>query len=72
MTQLTGNTKPGYTISLYVSKKQEAYTEAESQLAIRRDFPAQTTELGRVELSGEDLEKLLTKTRVHIDQIEEV
>ena len=71
MAQLAGNPKPGYTISLFVSRKTEAHDVTEGQYDTRT-FPADTRELARVELRGEDLEKLLTKARVHMDQIEEV
>ena len=71
----TDKPKPvGYTISLFVSKTSAERTETTGSgyNAETRNFPRETIELARVELRGEDLEKLLTKTRVHIDQIEEV
>ncbi|WIC89484.1 hypothetical protein SEA_BAJUNIPER_61 [Microbacterium phage BAjuniper] len=61
--------KPGYTVSLFVSRSTEGYTAKDGYET--RNFPPETKELGRVELAGGDLEKLLTKTKSHIDLIEE-
>lgn len=59
----------GYTISLFVSRKTPPYSTTEGYDKV--EFPGETVELGRVELRGTDLETLLSKTKDHIDLIEE-
>lgn len=65
----TKKPQPGYTVSLFVSRSTAGYTEKDGYE--NRTFPPETKELGRVELAGGDLEKLLDKTKSHIDLIEE-
>ena len=60
---------PGYTISLFVSRKVPAHSVKEGYEKV--EFPGETVELGRVELRGSDLQTLLGKTKDHIDLIEE-
>ncbi|AUG84859.1 hypothetical protein PBI_DISMAS_62 [Microbacterium phage Dismas] len=71
MASLEGNPKPGYTVSLFVSKKVEPHSVKEGQYDTR-EFPGQTVELARVEYRGGELEALLEKAKQAVDLIEEV
>ncbi|QDH92439.1 hypothetical protein SEA_CELAENA_60 [Microbacterium phage Celaena] len=63
-------TKPGYTVSLFVSKTTPAREEKDGYNT--RSFPAETIELARVSYEGGELEALLEKTKKTVDLIEEV
>ncbi|UGL62030.1 hypothetical protein SEA_SKYLORD_63 [Microbacterium phage Skylord] len=67
-TQLEGNPEVGYTISLFVSRKQDAHTVKDGSYDTR-SFPAETKELARIELRGADLEALLSDAKEHVDLI---
>ena len=64
-TEVAPVVKPAYTITLFVSKRQPAHTTKVGY--DERTFPAQTTELARIELGGEDLEGLLSDVKETID-----
>lgn len=67
-TQLEGNPEVGYTISLIVSRKQDAHTVKDGGYDTR-SFPAETKELARIELRGTNLAALLGATKEHVDLI---
>lgn len=51
MASLSGDPKPGYTVSLFISKKTEPHSIKEGQYDTR-EFPGQTIELARAEFRG--------------------
>lgn len=68
MATLEGNPKPSYTISLFVSKVQDAHSVKDGQYDTRT-FPKDTRELARIELRGEDLEAMLSDVKEHVGLI---
>lgn len=66
MATLSGDPKPGYTVSLFISKKTEPHSIKDGQYDTR-EFPGQTIELARAEFRGGELEALLEKAKKAID-----
>ena len=63
----TAAPKPGYVVSLFVSKTTPEFKEKDGYDT--RTFPEHTIELARVVLSGEDLEGLLSDAKESADLV---